>query len=148
MLNRAGRVALKSTPFLYLIKSINTAIEIYSVRLRPHQNPLAADLRIPPIHFYGNAADFRSQRILGLRAQPHQNPVAPDFRIPAMLSNENAPDFRPLPPEAGNGRKSGAFSLESIAGIRKSGATGFWCGCALKEYIYMAVLILLLKQRM
>ena len=66
-----------------------------------------------------------------VRAQPHQNPVAPDFRIPAMLSNENAPDFRPLPPEAGNGRKSGAFSLESIAGIRKSGATGFWCGCAL-----------------
>ena len=62
-----GDNGVKSTPFLYLIKSIKTAIEIYSVRLRTHQNPLAADLRIPPIHFYGNAADFRSQRISAAR---------------------------------------------------------------------------------
>ena len=66
--------------------------------------------------------------------------MAPDFQIPAMLSNENAPDFQPLPPEAGNGRKSGAFSLESIAGIRKSGATGFWCGCALIPNTFILLL--------
>ena len=41
---------VESTQFIYLIKSTNSAIEIYSVRAQPHQNPLAADL---------SAADFR-----------------------------------------------------------------------------------------
>ena len=54
---------VKSAQFLYLIKSINSATEIYSVRAQPHQNPLAPDFRIPAMLFNENAADFRSQRI-------------------------------------------------------------------------------------
>ena len=33
-------------------------LAFYRVRLRPHQNSLAVDLRILPMHCYRNAADF------------------------------------------------------------------------------------------
>ena len=33
-------------------------MEILQVRLQSHQNPLAADLRILLMHFYGKVADF------------------------------------------------------------------------------------------
>ena len=48
----------KNTHMFYWSKSINTAVQKYSVRLQSHQNLLAADLRIQPMHLYGNAADF------------------------------------------------------------------------------------------
>ena len=38
-------------------------VKMYSVRAQPHQNPLAPDLRIPPMLFNENAADFRHLRI-------------------------------------------------------------------------------------
>ena len=83
---------------LYLTKSINTAIEIYSVRLQPHQNPLAADLRILAMHCYGNAADFlrnpqRADSSENLRLQTHQNLLAPDLQVPTMLFKGKAVDL-------------------------------------------------------
>ena len=100
-------VHFDANTFILLLKyMLNSGI--LPVRLRPHQNPLAADLRIPPIHFYGNAADFHSQRISAAR---------------------------------------GFLQSISMRMLRISAARGFWCARGLTEYFYIAVLILLLKQK-
>ena len=69
-------------------------------RLLPHQNPVAADLWIPPMHCYENAVDFCSQRIKSTEAGNPQhshwkaleestNPQPEDFGVPVALRGKS-----------------------------------------------------------
>ena len=62
----------------------------YSVRAQPHQNLLAADLRILPMHSYGNAADFlRNPQ----RADSSEKPLHSHSNALAESTNPQPADF-------------------------------------------------------